>query len=103
MILFDTAMKIAREQGKGALHEWYGNLSDEDKNALKNGLHQKIQSFVEIFGQLATQVGVVAKQIVAFYQQFDPVKFEKLQRNERARRRYERRYNRIKMEREKSK
>lgn len=99
MTLFDTAMKISREHGRDALYSWYENLSDEEKKEFRGILYEKIKPFIEIFGQMAAQIGVAARHFVAFHQAYDPAGYARLQKKVRARRRYERRYNRIRKER----
>ena len=95
----DTAMKISREQGRDALYSWYENLSDKEKKEFRGELYKKIEPFIEIFGQMAAQIGIVARSLTAFYQAYDPAGYAKLQKKARAHRRYERRYNRIRKER----
>ena len=94
MTLFQTAMDIAKSHGESALHEWFASLSLEDQKQLKTELHEHIQPFVEIFGRFAVSAENAARQMNVLFQQLQPLEYKRIQRIERNRRRYKRRYER---------
>ena len=94
MNLFDTAMKIAREEGKEALSVWYLELTNDQKNEFHIELGKIMQQIIEAFENINKSFTGAFVQVARFMKEMAPV-LEHLEKKDRARRRYQRRYDRI--------